>query len=371
MKSTTATRYRELTRRIYENIGHFKLKDIQTFHLNDFYTALQNTTSKATGSCEAKIDLAALLKDSKQSRAKVARETGLGQTTVQTAVLGHPVSIGTAKKICDHLQIKLEDAFIVDEEKTMLSSKTILEYHGLIHTVLEQAVREKLIPYNPAAYAELPRSERKEPQYYQESEISAIRDALETEPYKWNVLTKMFLATGARRGEILGLKWENIDLDNSRIHICNNLLYVPSKGVYLDTPKTKTSNRWITIPSEVVDMLRSYRSYQLEEKFKLHGYYQDKGFVFTRDNGEPIHPDSVTDWMDKFSRRHNLPHINPHAFRHTQASLLFLHHVDPVSVSHRLGHSKVSTTTDIYAHFMHEADQKMSDIIGDVLFKNA
>ena len=84
-----------------------------------------------------------------------------------------------------------------------------------------------------------------------------------------------------------------------------------------------------------------------------------------------MHPDSVTDWLAKFSRRHGLPHIHPHAFRHTMASLLYFNGVDSVSISKRLGHAQVSTTANIYAHVMEAADQRNADILADVFLKNA
>lgn len=84
-----------------------------------------------------------------------------------------------------------------------------------------------------------------------------------------------------------------------------------------------------------------------------------------------MHPDSVTDWPSKFSKRHGLPHINPHAFRHTMASMLFFNSVDGVSISKRLGHAQVSTTANIYAHVMEEADQKNADILAEIFLKQA
>ncbi len=84
-----------------------------------------------------------------------------------------------------------------------------------------------------------------------------------------------------------------------------------------------------------------------------------------------MHPCSVTTWLNRFSKRHGLPHINPHAFRHTMTSLLFFGGVDSVSISKRLGHSQVSTTTDIYAHVMEEADRRNADILGEILLKKA
>lgn len=250
-----------------------------------------------------------------------------------------------------------------------LSAKTILEHHRLISTVLEQAEKEGLVPFNVATRAILPKAERKEVNYFQPSTVEAIRDALESESIKWKTLVHLLLITGARRGEILGLKWDKVYFEGCRIYICNSILYSSAKGVYESTPKTASSIRYVVLPEETMRLLQEYRAWQTEEKLRLEGYYQDQGFVFTQENGKPMHPDSVTSWCKKFSKRHGLPHINPHAFRHTMASLLYFNGVDSVSISKRLGHSQVSTTTDIYAHVVAEADQRNADILADIFLK--
>ena len=104
---------------------------------------------------------------------------------------------------------------------------------------------------------------------------------------------------------------------------------------------------------------------------RLGEYYQNQDFVFSQDNGKPMHPDSVTDYLKKFSKRHGLPHINAHAFRHTMASMLYFNGVDSVSISKRLGHAQVSTTANIYAHVMEEADQRNADILSSIFLKKA
>ena len=179
------------------------------------------------------------------------------------------------------------------------------------------------------------------------------------------------LITGARRGEILGLKWENVDFDNSRIYICRSISYTPDRGVYESTPKTASSKRYVSLPQETMQMLKQYRTWQSGEILRLGKYYRRQGFVFSQDNGAPMHPDSVTDWMSKFSKRHGLPHINPHAFRHTMASMLYFNGVDSVSISKRLGHAQVSTTANIYAHVVEEADRKNAEILSDIFLKKA
>jgi integrase len=252
-----------------------------------------------------------------------------------------------------------------------LSAKTIIEHHRLISTVLEQAVKEGLVPFNVAGRATLPKATQKEVNYFQQETVAAIRDALEEEPIKWRTLTHLFLITGARRGELLGLKWDKVDFEGNRIYICNSVLYSPDVGIYESTPKTERSKRFITLPGETMQLLRKYRAWQSSERLRLGAYYQNQNFVFTQDNGKPLHPDSVTDWLTKFSKRHNLPHINPHAFRHTMASMLYFNGVDSVSISKRLGHAQVSTTANIYAHVMEEADQRSADILSEIFLKKA
>ena len=303
VKHSTIVRYKELTGRIYPQIGHIKLKELRADHLNDLYTLLgQDGQSKRGGK---------------------------------------------------------------------LSAKTILEHHRLISTVLEQATKEGLVPFNVASRATLPKVERKEVNYFQAEQVAAIREALEREPMKWKTLVHLLLITGARRGEVLGLKWDKVDFEGNRIYICNSVLYSPDVGIYESTPKTERSRRYVTLPPETMQLLRRYRAWQAEERLRLGEYYQNQGFVFSQDNGNPMHPDSVTDWLKKFSRRHDLPHINPHAFRHTMASMLYFHGVDSVSISKRLGHAQVSTTANIYAHVMEEADQRNADILSEVFLKKA
>lgn len=252
-----------------------------------------------------------------------------------------------------------------------LSAKTVLEHHKLISAVLEQAVKESLIPFNPANRADLPKVTHKEVNYFQPEQIHAISSALENEPFKWKMLVHLFLITGARRGEILGLKWDKVDFEKNHIYICNNLLYSADIGIYEDTPKTEKSKRYITLPKETIDELKRYKQYQTQEYLKNGISQKRNGYVFTQIDGKPMHPDSVTDYLNKFSKKYDLPHINAHAFRHTMASMLYFNGVDSVSISKRLGHAQVSTTANIYAHIMEEADQRNADILSDIFLKKA
>lgn len=372
VKHSTTVRYRELTTRIYPAIGHIKLKDLRVDHLNTLYTDLsKNGTRKGGERATAKIDLAAYLKEKKLSRAKIAEDSGLAASTVSAMVKGKPVSLQVAAAAAGAIGVKLEKVFTIEADNRPLSAKTVQEHHRLISTVLEQAVKEGLVPFNAASRADLPKVERKEVNYFQPEQVAAIREALEQESIKWKCLVHLFLITGARRGEILGLKWDKVDFEANRIYICSSILYSPDIGIYESTPKTERSKRFIALPVETMQLLRKYRTWQTAERLRLGEYYGNQDFVFAQDNGKPMHPDTVTDWLKKFAVRHGLPHINPHAFRHTMASMLYFNGVDSVSISKRLGHAQVSTTANIYAHVMEAADQQNAEILSEIFLRKA
>lgn len=370
VKHSTISRYRDLTARIYPAIGHLKLKDIRADDLNSFYTALSKTPIGGERATVA-IDLATILKEKGFKQAHIAAEANVGKTTVSDAIHGKAITTDNARAICKALGVKMDRTFAIQKDTRTLSPKTVIEYHRLISTVLHQAEREGLVPFNVAARAEPPKTTVKEVNYFQLEQVAAIRDALEEEPIKWRMLVHLFLITGARRGEVLGLKWSKVDFDTNKIHICNSVLYTKDRGVYEDTPKTAKSDRHIVLPAETMKQLKQYRAWQASERLRLGEYYENRDFVFCQDNGSPMHPDSVSIWLKNFSKRHGLPHINAHAFRHTMASMLYFNGVDSVSISKRLGHAQVSTTANIYAHVMEEADQKNADILADVFLKKA
>ena len=369
-KHSTIVRYRDLTERIYPAIGHIKLCDLRPDHLNSLYTELAKPGgAKSRTWARSKTDLASALKERGLSRVKLAEQCGLPLNKVYAAVKGQRVGKDDAAIIAAQLGLKLEDAFLLMSETRTLSPKTVLEHHRLISAVLEQALKEGFVAVNVASRATLPKVERREVNYFQPEQIAAIREALEHEPLKWKTLVHLLLITGARRGEVLGLKWQNVDFENSRVYICNSVLYSADVGVYESTPKTEKSKRYIYLPHETMELLREYRAWQGAERERLEGYYLDRGFVFAQDNGAPMHPDSVTDYLKKLSRRYDLPHLNAHAFRHTMASMLYYSGVDSVSISKRLGHAQVSTTSNIYAHVIESADKQNAELLSGIFLK--
>ena len=368
-KIKTLERYRELMGRINQAIGHMKLADIRPQHLNSFYKNLSEPGIRETcGIATAKIDLAAWLKSNKKSRAGIAKAAGVAASTVSTAAQGHPIQEVKAEAIAQAMGKRLGEVFTVEHDMEPLSDRTVLAYHRLISIILAQAEKEMLVPYNAAAKATPPKVEKKAPNYFQPETISEILKALEAEPLKWQLITHLLLVTGCRRGEIMGLKWEKVDFKENRVKIDRALIVSPSKGVYESTTKT-SDTRYLNLPAETMALLRKHKLEQLRLQLANGDRWIDTGYVFTQDSGDHMNPDSVTGWLRDFSKRHNLPHINPHAFRHTVASVLLANGTDIVTVAAQLGHASASTTENFYAHIIEENKAKASQCIADVLLR--
>ena len=368
-KAKTLDRYKELMIRINQAIGHLKLADVRPQHLNSFYKNLSEPgIREGGGSATAKIDLSAWLKANKKSRAGIAEAAGVAASTVSTAARGNPIQEAKAQAIAQAMGKKLGEVFTVEQNMEPLADRTVLAYHRLISIILSQAEKEMLVPYNAAAKATPPKAAKKAPNYFQPETISEILKALEAEPLKWQLITHLLLVTGCRRGEIMGLKWEKVDFENSRVKIDRALIVSPSMGVYEST--TKTSDvRYLTLPVETMQLLRQHKREQLRLQLANGDRWIHTGYVFTQDNGDRMNPDSITAWLNDFSARNGLPHINPHAFRHTVASVLLANGTDIVTVAAQLGHASASTTENFYAHIIEENKAKASECIADVLLR--
>ncbi len=370
VKHTTILSYRGLLKRINPGIGHLKITEIHPQQLNDLYRQLgKERLRREGGKAVAKKDLREILNQMGITFADFAKNAKISVNTLAKAVHGEIVAERIANSISREMGVKTETLFNIEKNKKPLSNKTILEHHRFISVVFNQAEKEMLVQYNPAERATPPRVEQKEANYFESEDILKIRECLEKEPIKWRTAVHLLLITGARRGEILGLKWNKIEWDENQIHIDNNLLYCCDRGIYEDSPKTKQSKRYIKLPQETMALLKKYKEWYDEQAQIWGSLWKNTGFVFVQEDGSPMDPSSLTNYCGTFSKKYGLPHINPHAFRHTMVSLLYYNGVDTITISKRLGHSKVSTTTDKYGHIMARADEAAAECIANFVIR--
>ena len=254
-------------------------------------------------------------------------------------------------------------------ETHKLSSKTILEHHRLLHSMLQQAVYWQMIPYNPASRVRPPKARKPNINFYDDVQTIALIKALEGEELKFRVIILLTIFTGLRRGEVLGLEWQDIDFKNSSLTVRQASQYVSSIGIYTKDPKTETSNRIISIPESITKLLKEYQRKQLKNRLLLGDKWIETNRLFVQANGAPMHPDTITKWFRQFLEDKNLPHITFHGLRHTHATLLISQGLDVRTVSNRLGHAQTSTTLNIYAHAFAKMDREASEKLDNLLYR--
>ena len=177
----------------------------------------------------------------------------------------------------------------------------------------------------------------------------------------------LLIYTGLRRGELCGLEWKDIDFDNQTMSVQRNSLYLPDKGIYTDTTKTRSSMRVIKLPAVACQLLKDHKVWQNKERLQLGDQWHNTDRLFTQWDGNPIHPDTVSGWFAKFIKKTDLPPVTLHSLRHTNATLLIANKADIRTVSQRLGHAQTSTTVNIYAHAIQSADAAAAEVLDDIL----
>ena len=204
-----------------------------------------------------------------------------------------------------------------------------------------------------------------------------LLDDLSDAPPQYSLIVQLALLIGARRGEICALRWSDIDLEKGTISINRTVQFIPGTGLVFNPPKTKRSRRCIRIGSDCVELLREYQRYQKAERFKIgsewvrkveiEGKTVENDLLFTKWNGAPIDPKTVTTWFPGFLATHDLPPVHFHSLRHTNASILIAAHTPITTVSGRLGHAQTSTTLNYHASAIQSADAAAADTLEGII----
>ena len=172
---------------------------------------------------------------------------------------------------------------------------------------------------------------------------------------------------GSSADELTGLEWKDINFETGVIQIRRTSQYIPGRGVITDETKNYSSSRAIRASASVLSLLRSYRSWQLQQRLKIGDKWQEYDRLFTTWSGKPIHPDTLSGWFHNFIKNNGFTPIHIHSLRHTNATLLIAAGTNIPTVSSRLGHANPSTTTKIYTHAIQSADAAAAETLDDLL----
>lgn len=367
LKVTTQANYRFFMRRIGPALGHIHLDKIQPHHLIEFYTNLEETDVRDDTKYQFQGDFKALLKEQGHTKTSFCQFSGVSMTVVTSLCSGRNISLNSVKKICAALGQGQEELFKPNSEQKALADKTILHYHRFLSSMFTTAVQWQVLLRNPCDRIKPPKVAHKEARYLDEKQTAQMLQLLQNESLEYRTIILLLIYSGMRRGELCGLRWTDIDWDQSLIHITRSSLYLPERGVFEDTTKNYSSQRVIKLPVKVFQMLELYRDWQQERRRKLGPEWPETGRIFTQKDGKPIHPNTVTGWFANFVEKNGLPQVSIHSLRHTNATLLIAGGTNIRTVSNRLGHAQTSTTSNIYAHAIRSADEAASKVLDDLL----
>lgn len=248
-----------------------------------------------------------------------------------------------------------------------LAPKTIRHNLSFVSDVFAYAVKMGVVSDNPCSKVTLPKNEQNEKKIYTPEQVQKFLTLLNDEPLKYRTFFNLMIYSGFRRGEMLGLEWKDVDFENNIISIRRTSNYTANKGVYTDTTKTRKSQRTLKFPQAIMDMLKEYKAEQDKQALKCGDKWVETDRLYTKWNGEPMQNGTPYFWLGEFCEKHDLPFYGLHSFRHLFASLLVNQGVDIVTVSGALGHSTVSTTSNIYCHMLEESRAKVSDAVSSAL----
>ena len=275
-------------------------------------------------------------------------------------ILANPIAHKELRKVLpSHIQ-----NFFAGLKKGSLSSSTIRHIYATLKVALNDATTDRQIGENPMAELKPPPREKAESKFLTREQTIALVDAARDNRYY--VAVKLLAETGLRRGEALALRWEDIDLQKGTMWVRGTLAR-SDRGLYLTSPKTRTSIRQLHLPQHLVDLLSSHQLAQNTEIAHAGNQYIQKGFVFATKTGEPVDPRNLQRSVQIACRKAGLPSVSPHTLRHSAATTMLEAGIPIHVVSRQLGHSSINITVDVYGHVSDTGAKAAMETLGRLL----
>jgi len=362
-----ATRMEICVNNLNKFFSGVKLVDITPPLVEKYLDTLYNYKIESKKSRLIK-SLKPIIKEKKIEMKSLKDKTGCSKSAYNSAERGNNIEFDNAYNLCKSLKVNYSDYFETAYSCKNYEKATIQMYKKTLGAILASAKKQRLIEHNFASseYISPIKGEQKEVIVLNDEESKALKLALESEPDPMRkIAIQIVLLMGIRRSELAGLEWSDIDFEKGTMHIQRACYYLKGKLVLKDT-KTFTSNRKISIPTALIESLKEYKVWYDDTKSKLGDLWKNSDKLFLTDEGKVVNADNFLKWLRKVLGKAGLPKVTLHSIRHTNITLQIVNGVDIRTVSARAGHSKTSTTTDIYSHFIPASDGHACSVIDKI-----
>lgn len=372
IKNTRSLNYyvkgRDCLKKFYKYFGNIKLNQITPVMVQGFLDDMmmkkyEKKSARLTG------DLNQYLKSHCIKQVDALKKIGISKSILASANAGYCIRIENAEKICNALGLKYEDYFTTGVQSHAYAKETIMKLKRTLATILADAKRQRLVEHNFASrdYIAPIQGYKKEVKILNDKEAKILANYLHTEPNpRWKIALLTVLFMGLRRGELAGLEWKDIDYENKTMTIARSVQDIIGFGLITKEPKTENSKRTISMPDKLIDYLKEYEIWWLNQKKYLGDRLGNTDRLFCTEDGTDISPGLFRVWLQKTLAKVDLPKVTLHSLRHTNITLQLVAGVDMKTVSARAGHSKASTTSDFYSHFIKNSDIHASEILNKI-----
>lgn len=254
--------------------------------------------------------------------------------------------------------------FVVSLSDRGLSPKSVRNVHGVLSKALADAQKLNLVARNAAHAIDLPAMPARRSRAWTPEQLAAFLDRVEGD--RWFPMWRLFMTTGMRRGEVLGLRWVDVDLERGSLTVTHQRTI--AGGVIVEgEPKSAAGRRTMALDLGTVAAMRAWRKLQTAERLVMGAGWPADDWVFTWPDGGPLWPQSVTSWFKAHAAALGFPNIGVHGLRHSAATWMIGEGVSPKVVTQRLGHAHVSITLQLYAHVLPAHDEAAAEAFAAAL----
>lgn len=356
---------------LIKELGHYKLKEITPAIIQELYDRIDSRKREII-TVVAQPNFNDVIYAYGWTRTKI-KDTIKEYNTYRTAFEGRNVNESNARKLSKSLGIPFELLFKEEIKVVNYANQTNLSYKKTLRQILSKAVKYGIVDRNYASseFIDFPKAKKPKIDVMNDDEIKRFFDTLNNlESVKIKTALYLSILTGFRRGEVVGLRWSDIDFNKKTITINRSIRQSKELGYFVKDPKTESSNRTITIPNILIDQLLKYKEWQEEQTKDFGDSFNPEHYVFTDSFGNSIRLDMLGTWMKRVLEKAEMTHHTLHSLRHTNIAIQIAAGVPIVTVASRAGHARTSTTTDIYAYSLIGTDKMAANVLDDAFSDN-